>query len=56
MIKHYDTCTARYPEKPEGERPQQTIDIDLEDGSGEYARTCCDCGAFEIVRKEMPRG
>lgn len=52
MIKHYPTCRADYPEKTPGERPQATTDIDLEDGT--VARTCNDCGAFEIVSKPVP--
>ena len=47
MIKHYPTCRADYPEKPKGEVPQQTVDIDLGDGTA--ARTCVDCGAVEII-------
>lgn len=47
MIKHHATCTPHYPEKVEGEAPQDTTDVEL--GDGTMARTCVDCGAFEIV-------
>lgn len=50
MIQHHKTCRANYPEKPAGEAPQATTDVDI--GDGEIARTCNDCGAFEILPKE----
>lgn len=51
MIQHFKTCHADYPEKPAGEAPQHTQDDDLEDGT--IARICTDCGAFEIIKKEV---
>lgn len=47
MIRHYEGCSARYPEKPAGEAPRATTDIDLADGA--VARVCNDCGASEII-------
>jgi hypothetical protein len=47
MIKHYETCGADYPEKPDGEPPQFIVTMDLEDG--DVVHQCSDCGAFEIV-------
>lgn len=47
MIKHYETCHADYPEKPDGEPPQFIVKMDLEDG--DVVHQCSDCGAFEIV-------
>ena len=44
MIKHHAGCTADYPEKPVGEKPQQ---ITREIVDGFYIDTCSDCGAFE---------
>lgn len=44
-IKHYRTCTADYPEKDPNEAPHTDIAL----GDGTAARTCNDCGAFEIV-------
>ena len=41
MIKHHDTCTADYPEKVEGELPQQIVEI-------EGVKQCVDCGAYEV--------
>jgi hypothetical protein len=50
MIEHHQTCNARYPEKTPGEAPQATTDVEI--GDGEYARTCVDCGAFELITVE----
>lgn len=44
-VTHHPGCTANYPEKPEGEAPQQIIVEELPDGY--KAWTCCDCGASE---------
>jgi len=49
VIKHYESCTADYPEKKAGERPKEVTPIDL--GNGELAINCNDCGAYEIVEK-----
>lgn len=53
-IVHYPSCHADYPEKPAEEGPQDTTDVELEDG--EVARTCVDCGAFEIIPEASPTG
>lgn len=50
MIKHHPSCTADYPEKPEGERPQSVTDIRID--MNQVVRTCDDCGAFELVTIE----
>jgi hypothetical protein len=50
MIIHHPSCSPNYPEKPKGEPPQATVDIPISDIS--IARTCVDCGAFELVDKE----
>ena len=50
MINHHPTCTANYPEKPEGEQAQSETVIDLNDTT--QARTCNDCGAFVLEKRE----
>ena len=50
-MRHYRNCNPNYPEKPKGEAPQSTTDVDL--GNNEVARTCNDCGAFEVVKLDM---
>lgn len=42
-IQHHPTCSPRYPEKVEGEAPQATTTIDLDDGY--KALVCVGCGA-----------
>lgn len=42
-IKHHASCRADYPEKPDGEAPRATTEIDLDDGY--KALVCVDCGA-----------
>ncbi len=49
MIVHYKGCNAKYPEKPEGEKPQQIEELELDDN--EVVLQCVDCGAFEVVQK-----
>ena len=46
-IKHYGTCRAGYPEKSEGEKPQEVVEIPLDDN--EKVLQCSDCGAHEVV-------
>lgn len=48
-MKHYANCTPNYPEKVPGELPQQLHDVDI--GNGEVARTCVDCGATEVIKR-----
>jgi hypothetical protein len=50
VITHYSGCSANYPEKPSNEKPQQIVEIDLEEDD-EVVQQCVDCGAFEIVIK-----
>ena len=44
MIEHHPTCRADYPEKVDGELPQQIVEI-------EGVRQCVDCGAYELESK-----
>lgn len=46
-IVHYPGCNADYPEKPEGQQPQQIETLDI--GDGEVVHQCVDCGAYVIV-------
>lgn len=46
-VIHHPTCTADYPEKVDGELPQQLSTEDL--GDGAIVITCVDCGAFELI-------
>lgn len=52
MITHYPGCNANYPEKPEGEKPQQIAELDI--GDGETVLQCVDCGAFEVKPAAIP--
>lgn len=52
MITHYEGCNPNYPEKAADEKPQATTDVEL--CEGEIARTCLDCGAFEIINPAGP--
>jgi hypothetical protein len=47
VIQHHPTCNAHYPEKPRGEAPQATADVD--GGDGRIMRVCGDCGAFAFI-------
>lgn len=49
VIQHYPTCSASYPEKLEGEAPQATTVIDMEDGT--LVVQCVDCGAYIMVAR-----
>lgn len=49
-IKHHNGCSPNYPEKPEGESPQEIVVIDI--GAGEEVHQCGDCGAYIIVKKK----
>ena len=51
MITHHKNCRSDYPEKEKDKPPQSTTEIDLEDGTGQVAIVCDDCGAFEIIKK-----
>jgi hypothetical protein len=48
-VTHYPGCRADYPEKPEGEKPQQITKLDI--GDGEVAYQCVDCGAYLVKEK-----
>jgi hypothetical protein len=50
-IEHEPTCRADYPEKTRGEAPRATTDVPI--WGNEVARTCNDCGAFEIIKKRL---
>jgi hypothetical protein len=53
MIKHFTTCNADYPEKPEDELPQEIMEISIGtmENPGETLLQCVDCGASEIVTR-----
>lgn len=50
MVTHFPNCHANYPEKPEGELPQQLIRTEEE---GWVVDTCCDCGATEVLKEPV---
>jgi len=53
-MTHHPNCNPNYPEKVEGEAPQQLQLIDL--GDGEWVKQCVDCGAVieSNVKEEEP--
>lgn len=49
-VDHHPGCNPNYPEKVEGETPQQLHKMDIGDGDDVY--TCVDCGAFKVVKRD----
>lgn len=43
-LKHFQGCTADYPEKPAREAPQQILETEFD---GYLINTCADCGATD---------
>ncbi|WBQ35313.1 hypothetical protein [Pseudomonas phage pPA-3099-2aT.3] len=51
-IKHFDSCSANYPEKPAGEPARAVTAVDL--GDGHVALHCNDCGAHVVMTVQSP--
>jgi hypothetical protein len=51
-IKHFDSCSANYPEKPAGEPARAMTAVDL--GDGQVALHCNDCGAHVVMTVQSP--
>lgn len=51
-IKHFDSCSANYPEKPAGEPARAVTAVDL--GDGQVALHCNDCGAHVVMSVQSP--
>ncbi|MFA7523086.1 MAG: hypothetical protein WCY71_09210 [Halothiobacillaceae bacterium] len=51
-IKHFDSCSADYPEKPAGEPARAVTTVDL--GDGQVALHCNDCGAHVVMTVQSP--